>query len=446
MRRRPDGLLSTTLLMIVALVLLAPGMQPAGAATPDFRGVTLRVGLPTGYDEAVAFREAATEAANRLGAKLEVLNFTVDQLHDKLLLDYQAKNPAWDIVFVTTTSASEWMRLGLVTPISTFMKENPAVVDEKVLAKDDLYRTEDFTFDGQWVGFPTYATGVALFWRTDLFNDPTEKANFQKKYGYALKPPETYGEFRDMAEFFTRKKGEPLMSKPLEADFYGTVHSNKPPSFLWYDFVNYLVAFGANDIYDPVTKRPTMNSKAAIEAVKYYVELAKFQPPGHLNMSSGEAASLFAAGHVAMQIEYFQRMTAIVLNPTKSKVSDRTDFSVLPSQKGVSGRPHAAHAGGNAVAIYSLSTNKAAAYKVIELSATRELQKKILLDKFPNGGYVPPRLSLMKDPEMRKQYPWMTKALNELLLRKDIYYFQLGQIPEYFASIDILGAQIHRAL
>jgi multiple sugar transport system substrate-binding protein len=406
----------------------------------------VRVGLPSGYDEAVAFREAATEAGNRLGVKVEVLNFTVDQLHDKLLLDFQAKNPAWDIVFVTTTSAAEWMRLGLVTPISTFMKENPAVVDERVLDKEDLYRTEDFTFGGQWVGFPTYSTGVSLFWRTDLFNDATEKGNFQRKYGYALKPPGTYAEFRDLAEFFTRRKGEPLMGKPLEADLYGTVHSNKPPSFLWYDFVNYLVAFGANDIYDPATKQPTMNAKPAVDAVKYYVELAKFQPPGHLNMSSGEAASLFAAGHVAMQIEYFQRMTAIALNPTKSKVHDRIDFTVLPSQKGVAGRPHAMHAGGNAVAIYSLSKNKAAAYKVMELASTRELQKKVLVERFPSGGWVPPRMSLLKDPEMQQRYPWMKRALNDLLLGKDLYYFQLGQIPEYFASIDIVGAQIHKAL
>ncbi len=142
---------------------------------------------------------ALAEEVQRLAVRLRIQD---DNREAELLLDFQAKNPAWDIVFVTTTSAAEWMRLGLVTPISTFMKENPALVDEKVLAKDDLYRTEDFTFDGNWVGFPTYSTGVALAWRTDVFNDATEKANFQKKYGYALKPPDTYAEFRDAAEFY----------------------------------------------------------------------------------------------------------------------------------------------------------------------------------------------------------------------------------------------------
>ena len=250
-----------TLPWILPLALLLVGAAApdvlAGAA-PDVRGATVRVGLPSGYDEAVAFREAATEAGNRLGVKVEVLNFTVDQLHDKLLLDFQAKNPAWDIVFVTTTSAAEWMRLGLVTPISTFIKENPGVADEKVLDKEDLYRTEDFTFDGQWVGFPTYATGVSLFWRTDLFNDATEKANFQRKYGYALKPPETYAEFRDMAEFFTRKKGELLMGKPLEADFYGTIKdiSGRSDAIGTYEvfFGDYRKLFTAADDFAKVTK------------------------------------------------------------------------------------------------------------------------------------------------------------------------------------------------
>jgi len=279
-----------------------------------------------------------------------------------------------------------------------------------------------------------------------LFNDPIEKAAFQKKYGYILNPPATYAEFRDMAEFFTRKKGELLMGKPLDADFYGTVQANKPPSFLWYRFVNFLIAFGANDIYDPVTMRPTMSDKAAVDAVKYYVSLGKFQPPGNLNMAGGEAVSLFAAGGVAMLIDYFERVTGIALNPNTSKVHDKVDFTVLPSQRGVPNRPHAAHAGGNAVAIYSLSQHKDAAYKVLELASTRQIEKKVLREKYPYGGWVPPRISLMRDPELQKQYPWMKRALTDLLLRKDIYYFQLSQIPEYYACIDIVGTQISKAL
>src|SRR5437016_9351220 len=41
-------------------------------------------------------------------------------------------------------------------------------------------------------------------YRKDWFEDPTEKANFKKKYGYDLAVPKNYKELRDIAEFFYR--------------------------------------------------------------------------------------------------------------------------------------------------------------------------------------------------------------------------------------------------
>lgn len=66
-----------------------------------------------------------------------------------------------------------------------------------------------------------------------------------------------------------------------------------------------------------------------------------------------------------MIIEYFIRGQDMVLNPAKSKVADRTAFTVLPSQPGIAGREHAAHMGSNFAALYGLSQNKEAAYKTI---------------------------------------------------------------------------------
>merc|ERR1711881_182788 len=41
-------------------------------------------------------------------------------------------------------------------------------------------------------------------YRKDLFENPAEQKSFQSKYGYALAPPKTYSQLRDVAEFFTR--------------------------------------------------------------------------------------------------------------------------------------------------------------------------------------------------------------------------------------------------
>lgn len=436
---------SVIVLSIALITMLTLCVDGVGAKS--YAGTTLRIALPNGYDECLAFAEAAKLAADRLGMKTDILWYTVDQLHDKLLLDFRMKNPAWDIVFVATTSQGEWMEMGLVTPIGDFIDSHQDVVDKELLAKEDFvpYTVRDFTYKGKWVGFPLYATGVAMAWREDLFNNPTERANFKKKYGYELAPPKTYKQFRDIAEFFTRKKGETLAGQVLASDFYGTVHSNKPTSFLWYDFVNYLMAFGADNIYDPDTMRPTFNSKAAMEAAKFYVSLVPFMPPGHATMTSGEATSLFAQGHVAMQIEYFQRLTGEALNPDKSKFAGVIGFGPLPSVEGVPGRAHAAHAGGNAVTLYSLSRNKEAAYKLLELAFSKEITKKVLISKFNKGGWVPARVSVLKDAEVQRTLPWLKGALDRLLT-DDIAYFQLPAIPEYFAAIDIAAGALSEAL
>ena len=60
-----------------------------------------------------------------------------------------------------------------------------------------------------------------MFYRADLFDDEGEKAAFKTKYGYDLGVPTDWKQHRDIAEFFTRKKGDNLKGKPLDKDFYG---------------------------------------------------------------------------------------------------------------------------------------------------------------------------------------------------------------------------------
>lgn len=413
-----------------------------------YQGVPLRIALVAGFTECPPLLDALIEASKELGTEIKAAQYSFDELHDKLLVDYVGGNPAWDIVFVHVGSRAKWVESGLITPIGKWTDEHPDLVNADLLAIDDFYdiSIKNYTYKGTWLGPSLYVTGVTLFYRTDLFNHPTEQKNFKARYGYELGPPETYKQFRDVAEFFTRKKGEVLAGKILESDFYGTAHSNKPVGFLWHDFVNYLMAFGADNIYDPQTLRPTFSSPEAIAAGKYFISLAPFLPPGHMSMTSGQSTSMFAQGYVAMIVEYFLRCTEMVLNPEQSKVSDKVDFTLLPSVEGVQGRKHAAHFGGNCVALYSLSPNKEAAYKTIELAFSRRIQKKVLLEKYAPFGWVPPRPSVLGDPEVQRAVPWLRAAVSKLLAPEDIYYFELPALPEYFHAMDIAGGALSKAL
>jgi ABC-type glycerol-3-phosphate transport system substrate-binding protein len=57
-----------------------------------------------------------------------------------------------------------------------------------------------------------------------------KKKHFHKKYGYPLATPKNLDQLIDVAEFFTRKKGETLAGKPLIHDFFGlTLMSGNRP-------------------------------------------------------------------------------------------------------------------------------------------------------------------------------------------------------------------------
>src|SRR3546814_6011956 len=55
-------------------------------------------------------------------------------------------------------------------------------------------------------------------------------------------PPETYEQYRDVAEFFTRKAGEKVAGETLDNDIYGIVNSNKKGTYIWHDYENQLMA------------------------------------------------------------------------------------------------------------------------------------------------------------------------------------------------------------
>jgi multiple sugar transport system substrate-binding protein len=448
-------------LMIVSVPLFAGGAkeEPAAPSMPKaesaaepatarYDGVTLRIALVSGFNYLRAVLGCLEEAAGELGAKVEASWYSFDEQTDKLLIDYTGGSGAWDFVFWQSSARGGWAETGLILPLGRWIDENPRLVDQSLLAMDDYYpiSIEENTYKGEWLGPSLMVTGLALFYRTDLFADPTEQRNFRGKYGYELEVPKTYKEFRDVAEFFTRKKGQMLAGKTLEADFYGTAHSNKPVGFLWYDFVNYLVAFGADDIYDSETMKPTFNSPEAIAAGEYYVSIAPYQPPGHMSMASGQSTAMFAEGHVAMIIEFFTRGMEMALSPAQSKVADRVEFTSLPVVTGVSGRDGASVHIGNGISVYSLSKNKEAAYKVLELAFSPRIMKKVFIEKGVDVGWIPPRPSTLKAPEVQQAAPIMKEVAEKLMEDKSIYYFYSPTLPEYVNAMDICATAVAKTL
>ncbi|MBE3144377.1 MAG: extracellular solute-binding protein, partial [Planctomycetes bacterium] len=192
----------------------------------DYSGITLK---------GISFRSPPTDAlfnalendiAPSMGMKFEPQWYDFDDVAKKAILDAKAKAATWDIIGAGGGQLMVLYGAGAIQPLEPLIDK---VGDRELLAWDDFIKPEiDFTLtDGNHWAFPNLYSAVLLIYRSDLLNSSVEKAAFKKRYGYDLQVPENYGQYLDITEFFTRKKGELLDGKALQDDFYGTVQSNK---------------------------------------------------------------------------------------------------------------------------------------------------------------------------------------------------------------------------
>jgi multiple sugar transport system substrate-binding protein len=376
--------------------------------------------------------------AKEMGMTFKSSWFTFDGTRDKLVIDFRGKIPNWDIIYVDSKWVSEFAELGLMVAIEDYYKDS-SLADPNFDFGDFLQSQVDvYTYKNKVWAIPLISNAIALAYREDIFNNAEEKAAFKKRYGYDLKVPENYTkEFMDVAEFFTRKKGEKLAGQVLDSDFYGTVHSNKKGGFLYHDYISYMVAFGADVIFDPKTMKPTWNSPENIACGKFYQKLTQYQPSEHINMTSGEATSLFANGKAFMQVEFIPRLSGMI---PPSPVGDKVQYALPPTER--SDRPHAFLVAPNALGIYGLSKNKKAAYKLMEKVFSKENVKTMSIKE---DGYQPPRLSVLTDDEYKTVRPVQAFYMN-LVANTKVHTFPHPMIDNYHKMMDIASTSVSQVL
>ena len=91
---------------------------------------------------------------------------------------------------------------------------------------------------GEFYAYPTEGDANGWAYRTDIVDNPDEKAAFAAKYGYEYSiPPKDYNEFVDMSEFFSRP----------DEDIYGAaVYTQKDYDAITMGFQNALFSYGCD--------------------------------------------------------------------------------------------------------------------------------------------------------------------------------------------------------
>lgn len=143
--------------------------------------------------------------------------------------------------------------------------------------------------------------GQVLYYRRDLLHSPAHRAAFADRYGYPLGVPQTWAQFRDIAEYFDGKD----LNGDGEPDHGLTMHLKVGAQGMFH-FMSFSAPFviGPDNTglywFDPDTMKPLIESPGHVRALEALVDLVRFGPRDMLSWDLGRSWDLFLEGRAAL--------------------------------------------------------------------------------------------------------------------------------------------------
>ncbi|PMQ01219.1 MAG: ABC transporter substrate-binding protein [Dictyoglomus sp. NZ13-RE01] len=246
-------------------------------------------------------------------------------------------------------------------------------------------------WEGSPRGLPINGNVYVYIYRKDLFDDPKNKEEFKKEYGYELNPPNTFKELLDVSRFFAKKP-----------NMYGFGPFTIKAEGVTAEAVFILSSFGT-DILKVSGKnvKLVLDKKKAVDAINFYKQLLETAPPGKLSFGHTERIQAFNMGQIAVMFQW----PALIPNhedPKQSLVAGKVGYMVPPA--GPARR--VAVTGCWILGIPKASKNKLAAAEFAYWWASKEAGRKLI-----EAGMSPVRKDLLSDPELQKTRKWYQATL-----------------------------------
>jgi multiple sugar transport system substrate-binding protein len=408
-----------TALLGLAIVLVAT-LAPT-YAQPKYPGTTLTLAIHAGHF-AIPWQQRAATIKERFGIDIKVVGIDVGDLYKKQLLELTSGTGAFDILQYNPAWLGDYAPY--LQPMDELMKKFPVDFDDIL----EGFRKWHSTWGGKVYGLVMDGDVLLMYYRKDLFDDPSNKTAFRRQFGYDLTPPQTWQQIRDVAKFFRNP----------QKNFYGYADQLKRGrSFYWY-LLRYFAYCGPDaQLFDPGTMKPRINDPCAVQALTDMKELVSLQPPGVLNWEWDELFNAFMKGRIAMSIHW----------PDEGKRAPELEQAVKGAKMGFALVPgvkkgdrivrRSTAAGGWLLGIAKASKNVEAAWQVVRFYESRDESLKLVTD--PQTGQDLFRASHFAAPQVQQAWPKdYLRVYKETIA---IMYPEL-RIPASFEYTDILDRQI----
>ena len=360
------------------------------------------------WDPANYLETLSKDFTAETGITVNVVQIPWTQFQDDIFKSFTVKSDLYDIVI----GDSQWLGRNSVgghyIDLTEWINENIDV--------DSIYGPAMTAFaeypkgSKNYWALPAEVDAAGYVYRKDLFENPEEMAAFQEKYGYALAPPKTYAQLRDIAEFFTRP----------EQDLYGiATWYSKAYDGITMGFQQVMWSYGAS-YGDPDTFKVDgyINSEKAVKALEYYKDLLQFAPPDAPNFYYDETNGAYLAGKVAMAMNYYAFFPGLVDSGNNPTSHDKSGFFIAPA--GPDG-DHYISIGGQGMSISTYSKNKKLAKQYLKWFMQKPVQEKWA----KLGGFTPVKEILQSDTFIN------ATPYNEAFAASFPYLRDFWAVPEY---------------
>jgi multiple sugar transport system substrate-binding protein len=402
------------LAFVVGFALNAAAEKPFGLEDiPEIKNKNpIHVALEAGggSDLIYPFLEKFSE---KTGIKVTKESHVFASLYSKEIVELQGRTGAYDLVVTETSWTNEWE--DYLYPVEEMaQKFDPRGIEG---LKADLKGHDPgllrmcSTRGGKLLGLPYYTYTMITIYRADVLEDPTEKENFKKKYGYELAPVKTWDDVRNQAEFFTRKKGELLKGEPLKEDLYGvSLMAGRFPhvqdeigSMLWSKQGRW--ASPVRDAGGELKgfKITDKDKELLTWAFKFYQDLMSFAPPGSENAFWDQATASFVAGKTVLVPIMYCPLWPWSTDAEKEIPGAKVATTTVPGVRPYTGAFHFAPS--------KDSKNPEAAYWLLRYITSYEAQAQML-----ETGWASVRTDVLtdpkwKDPKYNKPCGWIPPVL-----------------------------------
>ncbi|WP_417374426.1 ABC transporter substrate-binding protein [Glutamicibacter protophormiae] len=302
--RRRVAIIGSAVVAAAALAVVLSGCGAGGTASSSGKKSLTVLVEAGGHGELQPIADAYKKDT---GTTVKFVELPYDGLYNRVNSELSTGSVSFDVAALDAV----WLpafKDGLTSMNSFYTDEVksdnfPAVVQEAKIG--DTY-----------VGVPAFANSEIVYYRTDLFNDAANQAEFKKEFGYGLKAPTTWQQYSDIAKFFTKD------------GMYGT----GLPGAVETQYLSTLSQAGEKDmVLNSAGTGSTLGDAASLTALNYYTSLVKYAPSGTASADWNAVQNQFYQGKTAMMQFWAHAFRQV---PKDSKVYGKIGVAALPAGPG----------------------------------------------------------------------------------------------------------------